>query len=96
MKRTVQSAVLAGMMAFGLAACNTPSNTDAMSGSSNAGSTVGSPAESTVTAGENTSGQVPAAGKGQSWSAGASGATGVNSASGTMSNDGVQSDGTRK
>jgi len=82
MKRTVQSAVLVGMMAFGLAACNTPANTDSMSGSS--------------TMGETTSSQVPEAGKGQSWTAGATGATGVNGASGTTSNDGVQSSGERR
>jgi len=73
MKRTVQSAVLVGMMAFGLAACNT---TDTMSGSSASGSTIGSGVQTPSTTGG-----------ANSWNSGATGATGVNAASGTTSNN---------
>ena len=76
MKRTVQSAVLAGMMAFGLAACNTPTSTDTMSGSSSSGSTIGSGVQTPSTTGG-----------ADSWNSGATGATGVNAASGTTSNN---------
>lgn len=77
MKRTIQSAVLAGMMAFGLAACNTTdTTTDTMSGSSASGSTIGSGVQTpSVNGGAN------------SWNAGANGASGVNAASGTTSNN---------
>lgn len=77
MKRTVQTAVLAGMMAFGLAACNsTGTTTDSMSGSSGTGSTIGTGVQTPSTTGGESS-----------WNSGASGATGVNSASGTTSNN---------
>jgi len=77
MKRTIQSAVLAGMMAFGLAACNTTgTTTDTMTGSSGTGSTIGSGVQTPSTTGGESS-----------WNAGASGATGVNGASGTTSNN---------
>ena len=77
MKRTVQSAVLAGMMAFGLAACNTAeTTTDTMSGSSGTGSTIGTGVQTPSTTGGEAS-----------WNSGATGATGVNSASGTTSNN---------
>lgn len=73
MKRTVQTATLAAMMAFGLAACNT---TDTMSGSSASGSTIGSGVQTpSVNGGAN------------SWNSGANGASGVNAASGTTSNN---------
>lgn len=73
MKRTIQSAALAGMMALGLAACNT---TDTMSGSSSSGSTIGSGVQTPSTTGG-----------ADSWNSGATGATGVNAASGTTSNN---------
>ena len=76
MKRTLGTAAIAGMMAFGLAACNTPASTDSMSGSSSATSTTGSSVQTPST----TAGQ-------DSWNSGATGATGVNSASGTTSNN---------
>lgn len=79
MKQTIQTAVLAGMMAFGLAACNTPdtaTTTDTMRGSSGTGSTIGTGVQTPSTTG----GQ-------SSWNSGATGATGVNSASGTTSNN---------
>lgn len=76
MKRTVQTAVLAGMMAFGLAACNTTdTTTDTMSGSSSS-SAVGSGVQTPSTTGG-----------ANSWNAGANGASGVNAASGTTSNN---------
>ena len=75
MTRTLGTALIAGMMAFGLAACDTPSKTDSMSGSSSTMSTTGSA-------------QAPSTNAGQgSWNSGATGATGVNSASGTTSNN---------
>lgn len=77
MKRSIQSAVLAGMMAFGLAACNTTdTTTDTMTGSSGTGSTIGSGVQTPSTTGGESS-----------WNSGASGATGVNGASGTTSNN---------
>lgn len=77
MKRIVQSAVLAGMMAFGLAACSsTETTTDTMKGSSGTGSTIGSGVQTPSTTGGESS-----------WNSGATGATGVNSASGTTSNN---------
>lgn len=77
MKRTVQTAVLAGMMAFGLAACNTTdTSTDSMSGSSSSGSTIGSGVQTPSTTGG-----------ANSWNSGANGASGVNAASGTTSNN---------
>jgi len=77
MKRTVQTAVLAGMMAFGLAACNTTdTNTDSMSGSSSSGAAIGSGVQTPSTNGG-----------ANSWNSGANGATGVNAASGTTSNN---------
>jgi len=77
MKRTIQSAVLVGMMAFGLAACNTTDTTnDSMSGSSATGSTIGSGVQTPATDGG-----------ANSWNSGANGASGVNAASGTTSNN---------
>ncbi|MEW7847104.1 hypothetical protein AB2N08_00240 [Massilia aurea] len=77
MTRTIGSALIAAMMAFGLAACNTPgTTTDTMTGSSSATSTTGSSVQTPSTT----------AGQG-SWNSGATGATGVNSASGTTSNN---------
>lgn len=77
MKRTVQTAVLAGMMAFGLAACNTTdTSTDSMSGSSSSGAAIGSGVQTPSTNGG-----------ANSWNSGANGATGVNAASGTTSNN---------
>ena len=76
MKRTVHTAVLAGMMAFGLAACNTTdTTTDTMSGSSSS-SSIGSGVQTPSTNGG-----------ANSWNSGANGATGVNAASGTTSNN---------
>ena len=75
MKRTVHTAVLAGMMAFGLAACNT-TNSDSMSGSSSSGSAIGSGVQTPSTTGG-----------ANSWNSGANGASGVNAASGTTSNN---------
>ncbi|WP_208277624.1 hypothetical protein [Massilia oculi] len=77
MKRTVQSAVLAGMMAFGLAACNTTdTSTDSMSGSTGTGATIGSGVQTPSTTGG-----------ANSWNSGANGSSGVNAASGTTSNN---------
>jgi len=77
MKRTVHTAVLAGMMAFGLAACNTTdTSTDSMSGSSSSGAAIGSGVQTPSTNGG-----------ANSWNSGANGATGVNAASGTTSNN---------
>lgn len=77
MKRTLGTAAIAAMMAFGLAACNTPaSTTDTMSGSSSTSATTGSSVQTPSTT----------AGAG-SWNSGATGATGVNSAAGTTSNN---------
>ncbi|MBD8655392.1 hypothetical protein IFT68_07115 [Oxalobacteraceae sp. CFBP 13730] len=77
MTRTLGTALIAGMMAFGLAACDTPSKTtDTMTGSSSTMSTTGSSVQTPSTTG----------GQG-SWNSGATGATGVNSASGTTSNN---------
>lgn len=76
MTRTLGTALIAGMMALGLAACDTPSKTDSMTGSSSTMSTTGSSA------------QTPSTNAGQgSWNSGATGATGVNSAAGTTSNN---------
>ena len=76
MTRSLGTALIAGMMAFGLAACDTPSKTtDSMSGSSSTMSTTGSVLTPSTTAGQG------------SWNSGATGATGVNSASGTTSNN---------
>ena len=64
MKRTVQSAVLAGMMAFGLAACNTTdTTTDSMRGSTGTGATTGSGVQTPSTNGG-----------ANSWNSGANGA----------------------
>jgi len=77
MKRSVQTAVLAGMMAFGLAACSTTdTSTDSMSGSSSSGSMIGSGVQTPSTTGG-----------ADSWNSGANGASGVNAASGTTSNN---------
>jgi len=77
MTRTLGTALIAGMMALGLAACDTPSKTtDTMTGSSSTMSTTGSSVQTPSTTG----------GQG-SWNSGATGATGVNSASGTTSNN---------
>ncbi len=80
MKRTIGTALIAGMMTLGLAACDTPAKMDAagtnMSGSSSTMSTTGSSVQTpSTTAGTS------------SWNSGATGATGVNSASGTTSNN---------